>query len=112
MSLVGRVRVSTVIAEKVSGKLGVDDRPGLKAALDYLRPDDLLTVQEVGDWAPAVSGAVTSFATAWRNDIAQLAAEANTTDAVVRAAAKAFGAADEDGAAAMKRIQQSVAPAN
>ncbi|GAB33167.1 putative resolvase [Gordonia otitidis NBRC 100426] len=65
MSLVGLVRVSTdkqetrrqhdaldpicvkVFNEKVSGKLGVDDRPGLKAALDYLRPDDLLTVQEV-----------------------------------------------------------------
>ncbi|WP_233425425.1 recombinase family protein [Gordonia otitidis] len=65
VSLVGLVRVSTdkqetrrqhdaldpicvkVFNEKVSGKLGVDDRPGLKAALDYLRPDDLLTVQEV-----------------------------------------------------------------
>lgn len=65
MSLVGLVRVSTdkqetrrqhdaldplcvkVFEEKVSGKLGVDDRPGLKAALDYLRPNDLLTVQEV-----------------------------------------------------------------
>ena len=65
MALVGLVRVSTdkqetrrqhdaldpicvkVFEEKVSGKLGVDDRPGLKAALDYLRPDDLLTVQEV-----------------------------------------------------------------
>lgn len=65
MALVGLVRVSTdkqetrrqrdalepicvkVFEEKVSGKLGVDDRPGLKAALDYLRADDLLTVQEV-----------------------------------------------------------------
>lgn len=65
MALVGLVRVSTdkqetrrqhdaldplcvkVFEERVSGKLGVDDRPGLKAALDYLRPDDLLTVQEV-----------------------------------------------------------------
>lgn len=33
--------------EKVSGKLSVDNRPGLKAALNYLRPDDMLTVQEV-----------------------------------------------------------------
>lgn len=65
MSLVGLVRVSTdrqetrsqhdafdpicvkVFEEKVSGKLGVENRPGLKAALDYLRPNDLLTVQEV-----------------------------------------------------------------
>jgi len=65
MALVGLVRVSTkgqevqrqhdaldgicvrVFEEKVSGKLAVDDRPGLKAALDYLRPGDMLTVQEV-----------------------------------------------------------------
>lgn len=65
MALVGLVRVSTdaqetrrqhdaldpicvkVFEEKVSGKLSVDDRPGLKAALDYLRPDDMLVVQEV-----------------------------------------------------------------
>lgn len=65
MALVGLVRVSTkgqevarqhdaldpicvkVFEEKVSGKLAVDNRPGLKAALDYLRPDDMLTVQEV-----------------------------------------------------------------
>ncbi|MCT1355486.1 recombinase family protein [Gordonia sp. p3-SID1431] len=65
MALVGLVRVSEheqdtarqhdaldpicvkVFEEKVSGKLGVDDRPGLRAALEYLRPDDLLTVHEV-----------------------------------------------------------------
>ncbi|WP_083197687.1 recombinase family protein [Rhodococcus sp. 008] len=65
MTLVGLVRVSTdkqetqrqrdaldpicvkVFEEKVSGTLSVDQRPGLQAALDYLRPDDLLTVQEV-----------------------------------------------------------------
>ncbi|WP_063002617.1 recombinase family protein [Nocardia mikamii] len=64
MALVGLVRVSTsrqetarqhddldpicvkVFEEKVSGKLKVADRPGLQAALDYLRPGDLLTVQE------------------------------------------------------------------
>lgn len=63
--LVGLVRVSTkdqevqrqhdaldpicvkVFEEKVSGKLNVDHRPGLKAALDYLRPGDMLTVLEV-----------------------------------------------------------------
>jgi DNA invertase Pin-like site-specific DNA recombinase len=31
----------------VSGKLRADDRPGLTAALDYLREGDMLTVQEV-----------------------------------------------------------------
>jgi len=65
MALVGLVRVSTqkqetarqhdaldpicvkVFEEKVSGKLAVEDRPGLAAALDYIRPADMLTVQEV-----------------------------------------------------------------
>lgn len=36
-----------VFEEKVSGKLAVKDRPGLTAALDYLRDGDMLTVQEV-----------------------------------------------------------------
>ncbi|MEV6218787.1 recombinase family protein [Nocardia sp. NPDC051833] len=35
-----------VFEEKVSGTIKVADRPGLRAALDYLRPGDLLTVQE------------------------------------------------------------------
>ena len=65
MALVGLVRVSTkaqetarqhdaldsicvkVFEEKVSGKLRPDDRPGLTAALEYLREGDMLTVQEV-----------------------------------------------------------------
>ncbi|MDP9953193.1 MULTISPECIES: recombinase family protein [Streptomyces] len=65
MALVGLVRVSTdkqntqrqhdaldpiclkVFEEKISGKLAVDDRPTLKAALDYIREDDMLCVQEV-----------------------------------------------------------------
>ncbi|MFT4010936.1 MAG: recombinase family protein [Nocardioidaceae bacterium] len=65
MALIGLVRVSTtkqetarqhvaldpiclkVFEEKVSGKLSVEDRPGLRAALDYIRPGDMLTVQEV-----------------------------------------------------------------
>ena len=65
MALVGLVRVSTdkqnvdrqhdaldpicvkVFEEKVSGKLAVEERPGLKAALDYLREGDMLCVQEV-----------------------------------------------------------------
>lgn len=65
MGLVGLVRVSTskqdtqrqhdaldpicvrVFEETVSGKLAVDDRPGLRAALDYLRDGDMLTVHEV-----------------------------------------------------------------
>lgn len=64
MALVGLVRVSTkkqetarqhdaldpicvrVFEEKRSGKLKVGDRPGLQAALDYMRPGDMLTVQE------------------------------------------------------------------
>jgi DNA invertase Pin-like site-specific DNA recombinase len=64
MALVGLVRVSTskqetqrqhddldpicvkVFEEKASGKLTVADRPDLQAALDYLRPGDMLTVQE------------------------------------------------------------------
>ncbi|MEO3853077.1 recombinase family protein [Streptomyces sp. B8F3] len=66
MALIGLVRVSTdkqkterqhdalnavgcirIFEEKTSGKLAVDDRPGLAAALDYMRPDDMLCVQEV-----------------------------------------------------------------
>lgn len=65
MALVGLVRVSTdkqnvdrqhdaldpicvkVFEEKVSGKLAVDERPGLSAALEYVRDGDMLTVQEV-----------------------------------------------------------------
>ena len=64
MALVGLVRVSTskqetqrqhddldpicvkVFEEKASGKLTVADRPDLWAALDYMRPGDMLTVQE------------------------------------------------------------------
>lgn len=64
-ALIGLVRVSTdkqktqrqhdalapiclkVFEEKISGKLAVDDRPGLTAALDYLRVGDMLCVQEV-----------------------------------------------------------------
>jgi DNA invertase Pin-like site-specific DNA recombinase len=65
MALVGLVRVSTdkqnvdrqhdaldpicikVFEEKISGKLAVDDRPALSAALEYVREGDMLTVQEV-----------------------------------------------------------------
>ena len=65
MALVGLVRVSTqkqetqrqhdaldpicvrVFEEKVSGKLKIKDRPGLEAALEYMREGDMLTVQEV-----------------------------------------------------------------
>lgn len=35
-----------VFEEKTSGKLARADRPGLHAALAYLRPGDMLTVQE------------------------------------------------------------------
>lgn len=65
MALIGLVRVSTdkqnterqhdaldplclkVFEEKVSGKLAVEERPGLKAALEYIRDGDMLCVQEV-----------------------------------------------------------------
>lgn len=65
MALIGLVRVSTakqetrrqhdaldpvcerVFEEKISGKLSIDHRPGLRAALDFMRAGDLLTVQEV-----------------------------------------------------------------
>jgi len=65
MALVGLVRVSTdkqnterqhdaldsvcikVFEEKISGKLAVDDRPGLVAAIEYVREGDMLCVQEV-----------------------------------------------------------------
>lgn len=65
MALIGLVRVSTtgqdvtrqhdvldpicwkVFEERVSGSVAIDKRPGLLAALDDLRPDDLLAVQEV-----------------------------------------------------------------
>lgn len=65
MALVGLVRVSTqkqetqrqhdaldpicvrVFEEKVSGKLKIEDRPGLQDALGYMREGDMLAVQEV-----------------------------------------------------------------
>lgn len=65
MALIGLVRVSTtkqeterqhdalepicvkVFEEKVSGKLSLDQRPGLRAAIDYMRKGDMLAVQEV-----------------------------------------------------------------
>lgn len=36
-----------VLEQKISGSLTVDARPTLAAAIDYLRPGDMLTVQEV-----------------------------------------------------------------
>jgi len=65
MALIGLVRVSTdkqnterqhdaldpiclkVFEEKVSGKLTVEERPGLSAALEFIRNGDMLCVQEV-----------------------------------------------------------------
>lgn len=65
MTLIGLVRVSSkkqetarqhdaldpicvkVFEEKVSGSLKVDSRPGLLAAIDYMRNGDMLAVQEV-----------------------------------------------------------------
>ncbi|QCX81292.1 DNA-invertase hin [Streptomyces sp. YIM 121038] len=65
MALVGLVRVSTdkqnterqhdaldpicikVFEEKVSGKLAAEERPALTDAIEYMRDDDMLCVQEV-----------------------------------------------------------------
>lgn len=65
VALIGLVRVSTdaqetqrqhdaldpicwrVFEERVSGKLNIDERPGLAAAVHELRPGDMLTVVEV-----------------------------------------------------------------
>ena len=63
-----------------------------------------------GDWAPAVRSAVAGFAEAWKADVRQLAAEAQTTSDIVRDAAWAYGTTDQRTADAMRRIQQSVAP--
>ncbi|MGO2052797.1 hypothetical protein ACT3UD_14510 [Glutamicibacter sp. 287] len=37
-----------VFEENVKSKLALDHRPGLSAVIAYLRPDDMLTAQEVG----------------------------------------------------------------
>ncbi|MGV9710102.1 DUF6507 family protein [Gordonia sp. NPDC003424] len=63
-----------------------------------------------GTWAPAVHGAVTAFADAWRDDITQLAAEAKTTSEVLHQAVAHYRDADDATAESMKRIQRSVAP--
>jgi DNA invertase Pin-like site-specific DNA recombinase len=65
MALIGLVRVSTdkqntqrqhdalapiclkIFEEKISGKLQAEDRPALSAAIEYMREDDMLCVQEV-----------------------------------------------------------------
>ncbi|MFE1358871.1 recombinase family protein [Streptomyces harbinensis] len=66
MALIGLVRVSTdkqnterqhdalqaagcirIFEEKISGKAAISDRPGITAAIDYMRPEDMLCVQEV-----------------------------------------------------------------
>ena len=62
-----------------------------------------------GDWAPAVQNAVTSFANAWRADLSQLAAEADTTQRLLGLSAASYAITDEDAAERMKQIQRSVA---
>lgn len=54
-----------VFEEKVSGKLKVADRPGLQAALEYMRPGDMLTVQEADRLAVRASSTRTSAARSW-----------------------------------------------
>jgi DNA invertase Pin-like site-specific DNA recombinase len=88
MALVGLVRVSTdkqnvdrqhdaldplcvkVFEEKVSGKLAVDERPGLSAALDYLRDGDMLAVQEVDRLGRDTLTGLMTIAELFKRDIA------------------------------------------
>lgn len=88
MALVGLVRVSTdkqnvdrqhdaldpicvkVFEEKVSGKLAVADRPGLSAALDYLRDGDMLCVQEVDRLGRDTLTGLTTLAELFERNIA------------------------------------------
>lgn len=63
-----------------------------------------------GDWATAVRAAVTGYAGAWRRDISQLAAEAQTTSSSLATAANQYNTTDEAAAALMGRIQAAQAP--
>lgn len=87
MALVGLVRVSTdkqnvdrqhdaldpicvkVFEEKVSGKLSVAERPGLSAALEYLRDGDMLCVQEVDRLGRDTLTGLTTLAELFQRDI-------------------------------------------
>ncbi|MEE4025068.1 type VII secretion target [Gordonia sp. PKS22-38] len=60
-----------------------------------------------GDWAPAVQGAVAAFASEWRDDLNQLAAEANTTSTSLVAAARTYEMTDDEAAQLMGKIQAS-----
>lgn len=88
MALVGLVRVSTdkqnvdrqhdaldhicikVFEEKVSGKLAVEERPGLSAALAYLRDGDMLAVQEVDRLGRDTLTGLMTIAELFKRDIA------------------------------------------
>ena len=63
-----------------------------------------------GDWAPGVRTAVTSFAETWRADLAQLAAEADTTQRIMKAATASYAITDAEVAERMRQVQRSVAP--
>ncbi|GAA1457977.1 type VII secretion target [Williamsia maris] len=63
-----------------------------------------------GDWAPTVRGAVTAFADSWGRDLAQLAAEAATTQQILDTAAANYAMTDEEAAERMRQVQKSVAP--
>lgn len=62
-----------------------------------------------GEWAPAVHGAVTAFADAWRADLSQLAAEADTTQRLLGLNVASYAITDDDAAQRMLEIQRSVA---
>ncbi|MBJ7291572.1 type VII secretion target, partial [Williamsia sp.] len=61
-----------------------------------------------GDWAPAVRAAVQEFADAWRADLTQLAAEADTTQRLLGLSAQSYAITDEEAAERMKEVQRSV----
>lgn len=63
-----------------------------------------------GDWAPGVRGAIASFTDAWKADLAQLAAEADTTRQAMNDAAASYAITDEEAAERMRQVQKSVAP--
>ncbi|GGF10991.1 hypothetical protein [Williamsia phyllosphaerae] len=63
-----------------------------------------------GDWAPGVRGAVTSFTSAWRADLAQLAAEADAISRGMNAAAASYAITDEEAAERMRQVQKAIAP--
>ncbi|MEU7767215.1 recombinase family protein [Nocardia sp. NPDC049190] len=68
-----------VFEEKISGKLEVVDRPGLQTALDYMRPADLLTVQEADETVARTMDADAANVPALRAAFSDLSGGISTT---------------------------------